>query len=322
MAWSHKIILSVALLVSFAIPAFAASSVGDLKKEHIQIQKKIETALKQHDQLVGGLIKSLIAMRLELLKTNAALVRQRIHALESGTKITITLVGTKANPQRTKQLTNEMRILRKRIASQKMESAKYSGGLIKAMVESGIATSRLSMAMLEMEYLKAKYGIHWLPSLKESRNKEKQPRETAGKGTRGRPQRVPKGSLAIARTEYILVPKLENKRIQKMDITNGVYQDAIWFDVTWDTSKLKRPTRAVKGVLVIADLFGESKLRIKWLINAPLKPHEKFTEYRVGFNYNQFMGKHQWMRSTELSDMTFRFEVKEIIYADGTREKY
>jgi hypothetical protein len=54
----------------------------------------------------------------------------------------------------------------------------------------------------------------------------------------------------------LLTPTLSNKRFQKSDFTNGIMEDAIWFDVDWDTSRLKRKTRAVKGVLVFGDIFG------------------------------------------------------------------
>ena len=38
-------------------------------------------------------------------------------------------------------------------------------------------------------------------------------------------------------------------------------------DIEWDTSNLKRPTRAVKGVLHITDVFGDPQLSIKSTID-------------------------------------------------------
>ncbi len=120
----------------------------------------------------------------------------------------------------------------------------------------------------------------------------------------------------------LLVPTLTNKRIQEPDWERRIYEDAIWFDVSWDTSHLQKPTRAIKGTLVISDIFGESKLRLRWTINQPLTPGESYTEKGVGFEYNQFTDSHKWVRATDLKDMTFRFEVSDIIYQDGTTETF
>jgi hypothetical protein len=120
----------------------------------------------------------------------------------------------------------------------------------------------------------------------------------------------------------LLVPTLTNKRFQEPDWERRIYEDAIWFDVSWDTSNLQKPTRSIKGVLVISDIFGESKLRLRWTINKPLTPGTSYTEQGVGFEYNQFTDSHKWVRVTDLKDMTFRFEVTDIIYQDGTQEKF
>jgi len=114
----------------------------------------------------------------------------------------------------------------------------------------------------------------------------------------------------------LLTPTLLNKRFQESDFTNGITEDAIWFDVSWDTSRLKRKTRAVKGVLVFADIFGDTKLRLKWTINEPLVPSANFVEKGIGFGFNQFTSSHKWVRNTDLKDMKFSFDVDEIIYQD------
>lgn len=118
----------------------------------------------------------------------------------------------------------------------------------------------------------------------------------------------------------LLTPTLSNKRFQESDFSKGILEDAVWFDVTWDTSRLKRKTRAVKGVLIIGDIFGEAKLRLKWTINEPLVPGVNYEEKGVGFGFNQFTSSHKWVRNTDLKDMTFRFEVDEIIYQDESQK--
>ena len=112
----------------------------------------------------------------------------------------------------------------------------------------------------------------------------------------------------------LLIPTISRKRYDSQD-----YQDYIWFDVTWDTSKLPKPTRAVKGTLIFSDLFGEPHFKIGWIINDPMKPGVNLIEKGVGFKFNQFIDSHQWMLSTDIKDMTVSFKIKSIIYQDGTR---
>jgi len=114
-----------------------------------------------------------------------------------------------------------------------------------------------------------------------------------------------------------VTPVVSNKRFEKYK-----YEENIWFDITWDTSDLKKTTRAIKGVLIFADIFGETKFQIKKTINEPLTPNSSFTEKGVGFDFNQFKDSHKWMLTTDLKDMTFKYDVKNIIYTDGTSESF
>jgi hypothetical protein len=121
--------------------------------------------------------------------------------------------------------------------------------------------------------------------------------------------------------QALLLPILSNKRIQSSDFSKGILEDAVWFDVTWDTSRLKRKTRAIKGVLIIGDIFGEPKLRLNWTINEPLEPGKSYVEKGVGFGFNQFASSHKWVQNTDLKDMTFSFAVSEIIYQNDIPRK-
>ena len=118
------------------------------------------------------------------------------------------------------------------------------------MLESEIATAQMSLEMLNLEHLKAKHGIHWLPSLKDGGpEKDKQPEPTKDATPGGWQQQVSTAEHGIGRAANVLIPALSNKRFQKSDWNNEVHEDAIWFDVAWDTSRLERATRAVKGSL-------------------------------------------------------------------------
>ncbi|MDB4781954.1 hypothetical protein OAG28_02410, partial [Akkermansiaceae bacterium] len=280
---------------------------ASLKDELIHTNESIDLASKEDSKLAGGLIKSLIGARLELLKINSALLRQRINVIESGAKIEIKLYEAKPNDERAAKLQSEMDTIKSKIKVTSEKIALYEGGLIKVTLMSSAATMENTLALLQLEYLKAKYGIYWLPS------KELAKKSTLGNQSNVSPEARPVAPLI---SEKILIPKISNKKLKKAQ-----YDSNIWFDITWNTDNLKKKTRAIKGILIFADIFGDSKFMIGKTINDPLHPLKPHVETGVGFEYNQFKDAHQWMLSTDLKDMTFKFEVTNIIYEDGTTEE-
>lgn len=159
------------IVMTFSAPGCAADEltpeqkqvVADLKQDLGRIRLEIEHATKDDAAYSGGLIKSLIRMRLEVLKTNEALVEQRIHALETGTRITLVVSATKPDAARAAELAKEIESQRAKVAEARAEADRYSGGLVQAMAETAVATNRNTLAMLEQQYFIAKYGLAMPP---------------------------------------------------------------------------------------------------------------------------------------------------------------
>lgn len=127
---------------------------------------------------------------------------------------------------------------------------------------------------------------------------------------------LPKAAVPPKKKEVALLkPSISNKRL-----TTVSYSDSIWFDLTVDTTNLKKKTRAVKGLLVFEDLFGAEQFKIGYTINEPLTPNIEHSVKGIGFSYNQYIASHQWMLQTDISDMVCKFQVTNVIYADGTKE--
>jgi hypothetical protein len=133
--------------------------VADLKQDLDQTRQEIEHATKDDATYSGGLIKTLIGLRLEVLKTNEVLVEQRIHALESGARITVVVNVTKPDSTKATELAKEIESQRAKVEEARAEADRYSGGLVQAMAETAVATSRNTLAMLEQQYFVAKYGL-------------------------------------------------------------------------------------------------------------------------------------------------------------------
>jgi hypothetical protein len=134
-------------------------TIASLKDDLGRVNKEIEQATQDDAKYSGGLIKSLIAVRLEVLKTNAALIEQRIHALEGGARQNIVVNASKPDQVRADELLAEIQAQQKKVAEARREADRYSGGLVKALSESTAATATNSLAMLEQQYFIAKYGL-------------------------------------------------------------------------------------------------------------------------------------------------------------------
>jgi hypothetical protein len=262
----------------------------------------------------GGLIKALIALRLEILKTNEALIQQRIHAIESRAKITVETVATKADPERAKQLQAELTKQELKVSEAEAKASIYSGGLVGAMAMMGAATERNSLAMLRQQYLIAKHGLaspHQGSATPTPASQEKKaaPAEVAAAPAAGDSDEKLR--------EQILDATLLRKQYAKRD-----YQDYVFFDVAFNAKGLDKPARAIKGLLKFTDLFGEQKFGLKWTIEKPIAPGATYTEKGSGFKYNQFTDSHQWVRSTAKENMKVKFRVDSILYDDGTMRNF
>lgn len=133
--------------------------VEQLKVELSQTESEISSANAANQNYSGGLIKTLISARVEILKTNQALIKQRIDAIESGAKITMDVPGAKPDEATAESVKTEIDALNAQISQAKAEANQYSGGLVLAMKLAAIATQEQTMAMLQQRYLSAKYGL-------------------------------------------------------------------------------------------------------------------------------------------------------------------
>lgn len=134
-----------------------------LKSDLDRIRADITAATAEDEAYEGGLIKSLIGVRLQVLKTNAALVEQRIHAIEAGIRPKVVITSANPDPQRAAQLATEIESQKRKVEEARREADRFSGGLVQAMSEASVATQRNTLALLEQQYLIAKFGLA-LPS--------------------------------------------------------------------------------------------------------------------------------------------------------------
>lgn len=110
--------------------------------------------------------------------------------------------------------------------------------------------------------------------------------------------------------------------ISKKRFDRGDYEEHIWFDCVYTLSQSSKPTRALKGTIEFCDLFGDVKFRLQVTINDPMTPGKPLSNPGIGFTFNQFVPEHQWMLTTDLSNMKCNFVASNAIYNDGTSEAF
>lgn len=98
--------------------------------------------------------------------------------------------------------------------------------------------------------------------------------------------------------------------------------DRIDMDFTLTLTSESRPSRAVKGKLIFTDLFGDTGFEIGYTVNDPLAAGVPFAAKGVGFDFNQFMSDHNWMLGTDLNDMKVYFEIRSVLFQDGSTHTY
>ncbi|MEJ2082072.1 MAG: hypothetical protein P8Y94_07830 [Acidobacteriota bacterium] len=290
---------------SFAAPP-DPELIASLRDELNTVEKEIHAAQAEDAKYAGGLVKSLIRIRLELLKTSQELIRQRIHSLETGAPVTITVAASKPDQELANRLKAELLVQKKKVDEAKAYSDRYSGGLVKAMAESNVATASTTLAMIDQRRLIAEYGLGF-PALPTPDSAASPPRSAP----------IPTDDNAGNIQDEIVTARLLKKRFAKQD-----YQDYIFFDIEFNAQGLDKPARAIKGVLHLQDLFGEARMHVRWTIDEPIQPGQTFEERGTGFEYNQFTDSHQWVRATDIENMTASFTVESILYADGSRHDF
>ena len=316
----RKVFLSALCVATFLVACTRSPSpeeqarIQALRSELELTQKEASAAEGENAQYSGGLLKALVVMRLEILKTNEALIEQRIHAIESGAKITIETVATNVDAERAKQLEAELTKQELKVSEAEAKASAYSGGLVGAMAMMSAATERNSVALLRQQYLIAKYGLASpqqgpVIPISSARELEGAPAEAvAGAADKDTEEEL---------REQILEVTLLRKQNAKQD-----YQDHVFFDIAFNAKGLDKPARAIKGLLEFTDLFGEQKFALKWTIDKPVAPGATYTEKGSGFEYNQFTDSHQWVRNTEKQNMKLKFRVDRILYEDGTTRNF
>jgi hypothetical protein len=300
------------LILSCSSPSVCEESADEslvqgLEADLASVMAEISAAEKKSAQYEGGLIKALIEARIETLKNTEALLQQRILTIENGVPTTIQIPVTKPDAARAKDLAAEIESKTREMQAAQREADQYTGGLVRSMKLSTVATHEQTLAMLEQEHLRAKYGLALV--------------STPGRGDSTSAPAPVRDDSAASQVESsdsargIVIPRVSNLRLSKQK-----YEEYVLFDVVWIAQNLKKPARSIKGALLFEDLFGEVKCGVNVTIDEPMEPGQVLPQNGIGFKFNQFRDQHKWIVGNDLEDMKIEFQVTSILYVDGERE--
>jgi hypothetical protein len=142
----------------------AVVSKEEIARELIKLDADIADAKRETEKYAGGLVKTLIDLRLATLLQSQAMLQQRRLAAVSGVSIhysvdgkTVTLPTTARDEL--SSVEREIASMMEKIRDQDAEADRYSGGLVQAMALSTAATSRQTLAMLEQKRLALKFAL-------------------------------------------------------------------------------------------------------------------------------------------------------------------
>ncbi|MGD9858852.1 MAG: hypothetical protein AB7S90_02200 [Marinobacterium sp.] len=98
------------------------------------------------------------------------------------------------------------------------------------------------------------------------------------------------------------------------------YDDFINFTLNFKNTK-ERDIRAFEGVAQFMDLLDNELLSATVAINDPIGGLEQM-EWPGQIEYNQFRDSHKRLRAAEYGNIKLKFELRKVLYTDGTVEEF
>lgn len=99
---------------------------------------------------------------------------------------------------------------------------------------------------------------------------------------------------------------------------------SVRFSLICDTSRLKMPTKIIKGKLVFKDALGGEKATSYSEIHDPVMPGTdcRLSESESTIYGDQIDPDFTWITVVPVSEITVEYVVSSILYADGSREDF
>jgi hypothetical protein len=313
---------AVAVVLVGCVPTARAQDLAAVHSDLAAVQSEAKAAQTDDARYTGGLIKTLIATRIAILRQTEAMLEQKLESLKLGIPVRYAVDGKAFSlpasaSQMLADVESEISASEVKMHQQEAEAARYSGGLVHAMSLTALETMRQTHAMLEQKRLSLKYGLPQYIGFVDAKNNGSPLVASAkvpvtdvspSKGSQQAFSDELRKIITFAVMEKALIPAdPQSRRYQALLTLKCSYQNAS-----------ERDIRAFTGTVIFQDLFGKEIYRASVTISDPIKAGQQAT-WNGTVNYNQFVEAQQRFRAAELRDMQVVWVLASIIFADGTR---
>lgn len=182
-----NLIIFICLLL-FCLSCNKPPSTEELDADIATLNHEIKKAETESKQYSGGLIKILIDIKNDILTNSKLMLEQKRTGLKRFININYTVSGEKYLPPPNKDdllknIHNEINNINNEISKAQRESDRYTGGLIKVLLDVKTATLANSLVFLKQKELLLKYDIPFYSVIPKSNGEEgkKQFKITPGK---------------------------------------------------------------------------------------------------------------------------------------------
>jgi len=314
--------VGVVVVLAGCVPTARTQDLAAVQSDLSAVQSETKIAQTEDVRYTGGLIKTLIATRIAMLRQTEAMLEQKLLSLKLGIATSYAVDGKAFSlpasaSQMLADVENEILASEAKIHKQEAEAARYSGGLVQAMSFTALETMRQTHAMLEQKRVSLKYGLPQYIGFIDAKNSGS-PLVASAKTpiTDASPS---KGSQQTSSDELrkIITLAVVEKSFVSADSQSRRYQALLTLKCSYQNAS-ERDIRAFTGTIIFQDLFGKEIYRVSVTISDPIKAGQQST-WNGTVNYNQFVEAQQRFRAAELRDMQVVWAPASIIFADGTR---
>lgn len=296
--------LLILLLISLSCMRAQDFDAQPLKNEIAGLEQTILKARAESAKYASSLIKALLDSRVEIYEHTKAMLEQRLAAGNHKVIIKYNVDGKEYTPPSDKtkiilELESEALNVTKEIEIAQKEADQYSGGLVKAMKLSTVATLQQQLAMIEMKRCALVFDIPLFAFW----GKVSTPPASSQ-------TEIPKESPAEIDGMFDI--KLTGKRV-----FNANYSDNIGFDFIF-TNHTDKDIKAVKGTAHFSDLFDTEILSISFTIEKAVPAGQSLKNSDYSLELNKFDDTHNRLKTITMDNLKMRFEVQSIIFKDGS----
>lgn len=155
--------LSAAL---FVLIAESSPTTAELDADLAVIQREISQAKTRSDAFAGGLIKSLIEVRIEILSSTQALLEAKRASILRRVNLSFHIDGSEFKSKATPEAIQvDLAVAQKRAAAAEAEAEKYAGGMLLVLQRLKVVTEEVTVAQINSAYYSSKYGLPSIGSM-------------------------------------------------------------------------------------------------------------------------------------------------------------